>query len=63
MSPEDRNQEVNIPIEEDRLVDLLVYTTIHIMYIDPRKEGTNKKMSACISKKLEITIDKNKFKL
>lgn len=25
MSPEDRYQEVNIPIEEDRLVDLLVY--------------------------------------
>lgn len=27
MSPEDRYQEVNIPIEEDRLVDLLVYTS------------------------------------
>lgn len=61
MSPEDRYQKVNIPIEDDRLVDLLVYESQsqrnRFPYEEERRRRKN--MSACVSKNFqEITIDK-----
>lgn len=49
MSPEDRNQEVNIPIEEDRLVDLLVYTIrpehTHYVYRSEKRRNEQENVS------------------
>lgn len=62
MSPEDHYQKVNIPIEKDRLVDLLVYKKKRMDTLRKEEEGMvwmeRRKNVSLHFQELEITIDK-----